>query len=207
MRSAGYEKPVELYDNAIVQFPIWYYGPVTAVEDNYFALSQSLVSCIATGELIQMYPFADHVLRTAVPEAVWPLMRPLSKKLRRRVVIARLYLHSDQSHHYRMQNLGGEVSLDKSREPLRKSAKPTISALSKILTASKFKVLGSATFGTSTSSHFASSLTRTDVVSLDTGELSPDVYVCDATLFPESPALSPTFTVMANACRIAEAAL
>ena len=45
------------------------------------------------------------------------------------------------------------------------------------------------------------------VSAAETGELGKGIYCCDGAMFPESPATSPTFTIMANAARITEAAL
>ena len=35
-------------------------------------------------------------------------------------------------------------------------------------------------------------------------QISPGVHVCDSSCFTDSPAVSPTFTIMANASRIAD---
>lgn len=41
----------------------------------------------------------------------------------------------------------------------------------------------------------------------ESGEASSGVYVCDSTVFPSLPAISPTFTIMANAHRTAVGSL
>jgi choline dehydrogenase-like flavoprotein len=35
----------------------------------------------------------------------------------------------------------------------------------------------------------------------------PGVHLCDSSCFPDAPAVSPTFTIMANAARIARGAI
>jgi choline dehydrogenase-like flavoprotein len=37
--------------------------------------------------------------------------------------------------------------------------------------------------------------------------IKPGVYLCDSSVFPNSPAASPTFTIMANARRITHLSL
>ncbi|MCZ6828607.1 MAG: hypothetical protein O7F73_03305 [Gammaproteobacteria bacterium] len=207
LRSTGLSQAVTLYDNAIVQFPIVYTGRGVPGSKNYFALSQSLITCSESGSLIQVYPFADHLLRTAVPELLWPALRPLVSLLRARLLIGRLYLHSDHSHQYRMKLQAGDVAMTKTREPDQASAQPIIAALATLLKPGGFRVLGALTSGTRTSSHFASTLVDAAGVSPQSGRLAEHVYCCDAAMFRMSPALSPTFSIMANATRIAEAAL
>ena len=55
-------------------------------------------------------------------------------------------------------------------------------------------------------SHYTSTIPfngeRIKVSSL--GEVMPDVYLCDSSIFPDAPAVNPGFTIMANACRIAD---
>jgi choline dehydrogenase-like flavoprotein len=54
-----------------------------------------------------------------------------------------------------------------------------------------------------TSSHYASSLPLgSGPVAFD-ASIAPEIYICDSSVFPSAPATSPTFTIMANARRIA----
>jgi choline dehydrogenase-like flavoprotein len=207
MRSLGLDSPVQLYDNAVVQFPILYTGPLPEAEADYFALSQLLINCRNSGNQIQLYPFADHLLRSAVPEWSWPRLQPIATYLRRRLIIARLYLHSNQSHRYSLQRQQDEITMHKDREPKLYAARDDISALGRQLRSAGFRVLGALKVGTSTSSHFASSIATSAGIPAASGQLANGIYCCDGAMFPESPATSPTFTIMANAARIAEAAL
>lgn len=207
MRSLGLDSPVKLYDNAVVQFPILYTGPLPEAEADYFSLSQLLVNCRDSGNQIQLYPFADHLLRSAVPEWSWPGLRPVATYLRRRLIIARLYLHSNQSHRYSLQRQQDEIIMLKDKEPKLRAARDDIRALGRQLRAARFRVFGALKVGTSTSSHFASSIAASAGIPAASGQLANGIYCCDGAMFPESPATSPTFTIMANASRIAEAAL
>jgi hypothetical protein len=207
LRSRGLEGPVTLFDNAIVQFAVIYTGPAVAGSDRYFALSQTLLTCAESGCLVQVYPFADHFLRTAVPELLWPAVRPLAGLLRGRLLIGRLYLHSDHSHQYRMQLRDDELEMSKIKEPELDRARPVISALAALLGPRNFRLLKAPTTGTRTSSHFASTLVDAAGISPLSGLLADGVYCCDGAMFRYSPTLSPTFSIMANAARIAEAAL
>jgi len=207
MRSAALDTPVTLYDNAVVQFPILYTGPATAAAQHYFSLSQLLVNCRDSGNQIQLYPFADHLLRTAIPEWCWPVLRPLARYLRGRLMIARLYLHSSVSHRYSLRLQQDQIDMQKDREPRLSAARDDIAALGKVMRPAGFRVLGALKIGTSTSSHFASSIAASAGIATDTGELASGIYCCDGAMFTQSPTTSPTFTIMANAARIAEAAL
>lgn len=207
LRSMGLTDPVTLFDNAIVQFAMVYSGSAVARSSQYFALSQTLVTCAESDCLVQVYPFADHFLRTAVPEFLWPAVRPLAGLLRGRVLIGRLYLHSDHSHQYRIQLQSGNIEMSKVKEPELDRARPVISALGKVLRPHGFHVLGSLTTGTRTSSHFASTLADVAGIPALSGCLADQVYCCDGAMFRFSPTLSPTFSIMANAARITEAAL
>jgi hypothetical protein len=207
LRSRGLADPVTLFDNAIVQFAMVYTGPAVPRSNRYLALSQTLLSCAESDSLVQVYPFADHFLRTAVPEFLWPAVRPMAGVLRGRVLVGRLYLHSDYSHQYHMRLQSGKVEMNKVKEPELDRARPVISALGRLLRPRRFHVLGRLTTGTRTSSHFASTLADVADIPPISGRLADQVYCCDGAMFRFSPTLSPTFSIMANAARIAGAAL
>jgi choline dehydrogenase-like flavoprotein len=56
-----------------------------------------------------------------------------------------------------------------------------------------------------TNSHYVGTLPYAGplVEVLPSSEAMPGVYICDSACFPASPAVNPTFTIMANALRIA----
>ena len=62
-----------------------------------------------------------------------------------------------------------------------------------------------APIGHGTSSHYAGTLPYGDgpLPVSSTGRIAPGVYLADASAFPTLPAISPTYTIMANACRTA----
>jgi hypothetical protein len=61
----------------------------------------------------------------------------------------------------------------------------------------------------STSSHYVGAFpfAGTQVPVSSGGEILPNVYVADSSVFPESPAQTLTFTIMANAARTARESL
>jgi hypothetical protein len=61
----------------------------------------------------------------------------------------------------------------------------------------------------STSSHYVGAFPYADpkIPLKPTGEVMPNVYIADSSVFPESPAQTLTFTIMANAVRTARESL
>jgi hypothetical protein len=154
---------------------------------------------------VQIYATSDYYWRFYAPALLWPLLAPIGNMFRRRLFWARFYLPSDRSQAYTVPAPGEPsagiglarpapppsilaTAIDRLRGPARRAGfvLPPVKPI---------------THGTS--SHYGCTFAYgTPPLNIpETGEVSPGVYVCDSTVFPSLPAISPTFTIMANAHR------
>lgn len=218
MRSLGLDRGVFMADNAVYTFPILHLGARTHVtpEEGYFGLTNLLVGCVPTTAnqqfaLIQVYPSFDHLWRYFVPIGMWDAFRGLGRFLRRRLLVARLYLHSDYSPRY-------ELWLDDDRSLRFRLAKPAVplrrvtglmDSIRNAIGREGFFVPRLPPIAHASGTHYAATLpVGGDGVPVSaTSEVMPGVYLCDSSTFADSPAISPTFTTMANACRVVHASL
>ena len=90
-----------------------------------------------------------------------------------------------------------------------RALKPILDSLRAALTDSGFHLPPLPPVRHKTSSHYSGSVPYGGELLpvAATGEVAPGIYVCDSALFNDGPASSPTFTIMANACRIADQSL
>jgi NAD-dependent dihydropyrimidine dehydrogenase PreA subunit len=216
MRTLGQREGPRIVDNSVYTFPIVYTGPALSRsydQVRYFGLTNVVVSAVpltATGHpaQLQIYLMSDHLWRYFTPSALWSTIEPLGRAMRRRVLFVRVYLHGEYSQAYAIHVDGhrpARLSLARSGTPLRRI--PDLwSELRRSLGGSGFFVPFRPTPGR-TSSHYAASLPLgTGPVAMD-ASIAQGVYLCDSSIFPTAPAASPTFTIMANARRIADLSL
>lgn len=219
MRSLGlFEGPV-MVDNTIYTFPILRLGSplperLHTERDLYFALTNLLIACVPSDArshpaMIQIYPSFDYLWRYFMPVALWPALQPFGRSIRRRVLIARLYVHGAYSQHYAFRiDPAGRLRLHLAKPP------PPLQdlfglwpAIRQVLSRQGFVVPKLKPAQARTSSHYAASLPLAGALVEPTGEIAPGVFVCDSSVFPDGPAVSPTLTIMANACRTAHQSL
>ncbi len=201
---------LNLLDNPVFTFPILAYGGSEEREDSYFGLTNACVT-VTTADptlppaTVQVYPAMDHLWQSLVPGALWPVATPLGRLLRRHVLIGRLYLHSDHGSVVRMEtSAGGSLRLSLGRAG--KMPEGLWPALRRAFHLKGFRVPNLPPLRQKTSSHYAGTLPYgTHGLGAD-GGLRPGIHLCDATVFPDGPAASPTLTIMANAMRTAMAA-
>jgi len=216
MRTIGQREGPRIVDNSLYTFPVVYAGPALSPsydQRRYLGLTNALVSAVpltSTGHAaqLQIYPVFDHLWRYFTPSALWPAMEPLGRALRRRVLIARVYLHGEYSQAYAIRVEGhrpAKLSLAHSGTPLRRI--PHLwSEIRRSLGGSGFFVPFRPTLQR-TGSHYAASLPLgAGPVAID-ASITRGIYLCDSSIFPTAPAASPTFTIMANARRIAHLSL
>jgi len=197
-------------DNAIFQFPVLYTGGNPGIADRrkYFGMASLLLRC-ETGDpgqpdaQAQVYPNSDYLWRNVVPEALWSTIGPAMGRVRDRVIWIRAYIHGKDSYHYRpILNDQGVLSVQELQQPSREAFAPVYQSLCAALNRNGFHVLPIKPLLAKTSSHLAGG----PGVGMD-GKVDRNVYLCDGAAFPESPATSLTFSVMANARRTAWLAL
>jgi hypothetical protein len=216
MRTLGLRDGPRIVDNSVYTFPIIYTGAALSRsydQIRYFGLTNVIISAVPLTSMghpaqLQIYPVSDHFWRYFTPSALWPAIKPLGRAMRRRVLLVRIYLHGDYSQTYAIHVDGqrpARLSLGYSGTPLR--IIPDLwSEIRRSLGDSGFFVPFQPT-PRRTSSHYAASLPLgTGPVAMD-ASITQGVYLCDSSIFPTAPAASPTFTIMANARRVADLSL
>jgi hypothetical protein len=216
MRTLGHREGPRIVDNSVYTFPLVYKGPALSPSYDqlrYLGLSNAIVSAVPLTSKghpaqLQIYPVFDHLWRYFTPSALWTAIEPLGRALRRRVLFVRIYLHGEYSQAYTIRvdsHRPARLSLAHSGTPLRRI--PDLwPEIRRSLGGSDFFVPFRPTLRR-TSSHYAASLPLGGgLVAMD-ASITPGVYLCDSSVFPTAPATSPTFTIMANARRIADLSL
>ena len=214
MRTLGQSAGPRIVDNSAYTFSLVYAGPAlnrSEDQNRYLALTNLLIHAFpltpaGRAAQLQIYPLFDHLWRYYAPSALWPLMAPLGRALRRRVLLARIYLHGEHSQTYAVHIDGdgpAKLSLAHAGTPLLQI--PDLwPELRRSVSGGGFHTPSVKPMRQRTSSHYAASLPLgVGPVAMD-ASISPGVYLCDSTVFPTAPATSPTFTIMANARRIAD---
>jgi len=216
MRTLGQHEGPRIVDNSVYTFPLVYTGPALSrsYDDQlYFGLSNAVVTAIpltsaGRSAQLQIYPVFDHLWRYFTPNALWPALEPLGRALRRRILIARIFLHGEYSQAYAMRVDGyqpASLSLAHSGTPLRRVPDLWREIRHSFNESGFFVPLRP--MMQRTGSHYAASLPLgVGPVAMD-ASITPGVYLCDSSTFPTAPAASPTFTIMANARRIADLSL
>jgi ferredoxin len=213
MRTLGLRDGPRIVDNGVYTFPLIYTGPPLSAsydQRRYLALTNLLINAIPLTSAgrpaqLQVYLFFDHLWRFFTPFALWPVMAKLSCTLRRRVLLVRIYLHGDHSQRYAIR-IDGErparLSLAHTGTPIQQI--PDLWPLiRRNIGGDGFIIPPLRPTPQKTSSHYAASLPLgREPVAMD-ASIAPGVYICDSSVFPSAPAASPTFTIMANARRIA----
>jgi len=216
MRSQGLDEVSEMADNAVYVFPIIYKGLKSAKDrhDSYLSLSNLIFGCIPFAEdnsfaQVQVYPNFDYLWRYNIPPRLWRLFRPLSGILRRRLFWGRLYVNGKDSPSYKACLKDDSMVFETAGSANEKCVPALMSSIRKAVNREGFWIPFSKPILQKINSHYASTLPYggkvVDVPS--SGEIMPNVYLCDSACFPDLPAVSLTFTIMANACRTAAGAM
>ncbi len=216
MRSLGLRDRLTVADNAVYVFPILYLGklPPSAYHQDYLSLCNIILGCIPEEgsehfAQVQIYPNFDYLWRYNIPLKLWPIVRPIASFFRPRLFWGRLYLHSDYSQAYSIELKNDQLKMEHIRnaDPAGR-VKVLMSSIRKAVNHQGFFIPPISPLRQRVNSHYTSTIPyngeKIKISSL--GEIMPDVYVCDSSVFPEMPAINPGFTIMANAWRIADEA-
>lgn len=211
LRSGARKRVAPLVDTTLASFPILTPRPSHAATSGHVALSNLTVLAVPEDPAertlqISVYPVFDHLLRYYLPPSLWPLGEMVTNRLRAHAMIGRVYLGASSDRTYHMRRSGDTVAIKSAARPdgradlhrLRRSLRAALRG-SDLHVPPPLSVQG-------TSSHYGCTLPYGDAVrgsGLD-GAVADGVHVADASVFPDMPALSPTFTIMANACRTVE---
>lgn len=213
MASLDWKNKLAMNDNATYVFPIFYLGKksVQTRRQSYFSLCNLIFGCVpktASDHFAQVsiYPNFDYLWRYNTPPKLWPIIRPLVLFSRARVFWARVFIHSDYSQAYSLELDDGRLSFNQIKKADPEPIKKLMPSIRLAVNHEGFYIPPIPPICQKTNSHYAGTLgfgNKAIEVSAE-GEIMPNVYLCDSSCFPDSPAISPTFTIMANACRIAD---
>lgn len=215
MRSLGIERGPRMFDNAVLSFPILYSGHYPGdVDDRYFSLcNASMIGVPRSGDdavtQVSLYPSFDHLWRFYTPSPLWRLFSGLWRFGRWRFLLGRVFFAGRSNRTFSFALDDGELAVTPDSPPM---SRPVLSgfmaSMRRVTNHNGFYLPPVPPEGQATSSHYAGTFPYGgDVVPSRTGRVAPGVYLADASTWVNAPAISPTFTIMANACRTAREAL
>lgn len=218
MRSFGLTQGPQMLDTSILTFPVVYLGSAGGLSggpSEYFSLCNMTMMGIpddnAAGAIqVSIYPAFDHLWRYYTPEPLWGLMNYMGRIGRWRLMLGRVYLGGAGDRRFNFQIKNDKLNIEYGPPPVISPAyQEFLTSLRNVANHSGFFIPDVRPIGHGTSSHYASTMpyggTLVDVHS--SGKIAPGIYLADAAAFPSLPAISPTFTIMANACRTAHESL
>lgn len=214
LRSTGLREADELRTNSAHVFPIVNLGRGDGASAGYVALSNLILACMPRGNgshfaQVQIYPNPDYLYRYNAPRTIWPLLRSPLALSRSRLFWGRLFVHSDYSQTYRIRLAGRGLRIEDGRKADRAHAAEVLASVRQAINGQGFWIPRMRGILQRSSAHYGSTLGYGNrILNVPAnGELMPHVHICDSTCFPALPAVSPTFTIMANARRTALEAL
>ncbi len=205
-------------ENPMFIFPLLYTGHSSGEEDvtRSIALSNVLLGLPQEAQAsyihMQVYPLSSYiwnhlVLRLGVPASSWLVSRG-HRALARHTFIGFLYLAGSYSDGSALDLLGADV-LPRFRHSTEAHtlAQSALRRLSNVLRGSGFLLSPSLmrALHPGSSAHYAGTLPMGTRVGTDAAIEPGRVYIGDSATFPSLPAPNHTFTIMANAARIAGA--
>ena len=217
MRSMNYKNSLSMADNAVYVFPIIYFrrGSKEMRAKEYISLCNLITCCIPENNdepmvQLQIYPSFEYMWRYNIPSWLWPILKPIVNYSRARVAFVRMYDHSKYSQSYSLKMKNDKLIMKREREACGgKRIKELIKNLRKTINHNGFYIPPIKPILQKVNSHYTATLPYNgDKIKVSPlGEVMKDVFVCDSSVFPDSPAVNPGFTIMANAYRTADKVL
>ena len=218
LRSLGLvEHDVFISDNEMYNFLILYYGTKRHRFTDHFPISAGAVSMESIGNRSGEH---GHLLVAALPSLAFDYYLPkrfadrvrgLIRFLQERILLGQMYVDGVTAARYAMRvDREGTPSVRNVRSgESDASARRQVDALGRSLKGSGFIPLTRPLMRVSSSYHYTGGFPfGNDMVPMDEKcELLPGLYACDSVVFPDSPAQPLTFTIMANAMRVATLAM
>lgn len=216
MRSLGLREGGEMADRTAYLFPVFYFGrnAHNAAQEAHLALSNLIVGLVPeTSALpfvqVQVHPNSDYVWRYNMPPALWKLARGLVSWSRGRCFWARFCVHGSLSRGFATSFENDALRFTRTRLANRDAAAEYGAIARHALSRNGFYVPPLPLVRQNANSHNGATLplggARSPVNAR--GEVAPNVFVCDSAAFPDLPAVSLTYTIMAFANRIAAQSL
>ena len=213
LRSNNDQRPVNFGDSFSFNVPLISF-PQRGFDEfgAHFGLANTLM--VATdqtngrcGAQAQINPTVPHFWRSAVPSFLWELANLAGYPLRRHLHWVRMYLPPVYANQYALTlNSDGRLTANyKPPENAKSEARRILKAWDRTLRKKGYRLVLPLLSTGGTSSHYAASLSDHKRFNIDTqGNCGRRAIICDSSVWPETPVQSPTFTIMANAMRLAE---
>ena len=217
MKSLGLtDHDVFIDDNEMYNFPILYYGRKAEKFTDHFPISASVISMEPTGPEGGQ---SGHLLIAALPtllrdyyiRKVWAdRMRGMFSIMQKRFLISQMYVGGATAARYALRlDPTGSLSVKNVRKGASDDRVPTNPTLAHNLKGTPFMVPPFPLLRVSSSYHYAGGFRfgNNELAIGSDCQVFPGCYLCDSAVFPQSPAQPLTFTIMANAMRVAHQAL
>ncbi len=212
-----YQFPI--IENPMFHVPILYTGAVKHAEfREHIALNNLLIGILPGSGIenyvhMQVYPINIYLWNHFFSKffsASGPSLAELAQKtIGKQIYMALFYLHGDYTKGSTLRFSGQEENLrfTYAEETLRQ-AKLALEQLSSAFKGSGFHLLKAwmSPLPAGGSYHYAGTLPLGDsqYAAADLGEIAKNVYICDSASFPSIPSQNHSYSIMANAFRVAE---
>jgi len=213
MRSTGIHQVEPMQDNAVYVFPIFNFNfdAIKNYNEDYLSINNLIVGLIPKNETDKfaqalVYNNFDYMWRYNIPNGLWRLISWKFKLLRNKIFWARLYVHGNYSQAYNIELKNNELNFSNAQNADKKVIQGMMKSLRKALNKKGFWIPPISPLLQKSNSHYSSTLpyNGTKINIDEKSQVMDNVFVCDSSVFPELPAVSLTFTIMANAARIAD---
>jgi len=217
MRSMNYQGSLSMADNAVYVFPVIYFGfgSKKMKSKEYLSLCNLITCCVPKEDnepmvQLQIYPSFEYMWRYNIPSWLWPILKPIVNYSRARIAFVRMYDHSKYSQSYSLKMINNELIMKREKEACGgERIKKLIKDVRKTMNHNGFYISPIKPILQKVNSHYTATLpyNGNKIKVSPLGEVMKDVFVCDSSVFPDSPAVNPGFTIMANAYRTADKVL
>lgn len=216
LRSTGLKKSEAMQDNAVYVFPIFYFGKLgySPVSEPYLSLCNLIFGFVPKTENFkysqaQIYSNFDYMWRYNIPEGIWKKIQSLVSYSRARLFWGRLYVCGAESQSYECELFDDKIKFSVSSKNPKSSIAELMKSVRRTVNKNGFYVPPVKPLLQKTNSHYASTFPyKGEILDVsENAEFMKDVFLCDSSVFPDLPAVSLTFTIMANACRITTEAI
>jgi hypothetical protein len=202
-------------DNEIYMFGLVNLGSGLEKQRDYMSVANSVVGIMPDDQNDSychalVAPFMDYLINYYISRSTARALSWMKSILRKRILLGKLYAGGATAAQFSLRLTGGN---DAERALTRtglsnKTARRSLKAMSGALEKQGFQLLPIPALKAKTSSHYVGKMSGAPLGLRPTtsGQLAPGLWVADSTAFPHSPAQPLTFTIMANAHRVASAA-
>lgn len=211
MRTLGINDGITVKDNNSYVFPIFYLGGASrnGNHSEYISITNTILACVPRDKNghyahVHISPFADYYWRYYFPVGYWRYLKFFASKFKARMILAKMYFPTQISKSYSLSLNDDKLKVEKKDYgPSDEYARAVLKQLRRVITGKGFLLPPVKLVRMSTSSHYVGAFPYSEsrVPVKPNGEIMRHVYIADSSVFPESPAQTLTFTIMANAAR------